>query len=502
MEKNTVGKLRRRMEIIQAQQSFSIFSDRFKYTPPEFPPAQMHRDWENLLQDAYGRVRGVLILGPRSGAKSERVTINYPSWMIGKDHNLRISVVSTPSDKSVKFLGKIVNRIEGDETYREIFGNIKPSEPKVWRTDAVTVIREIDSPEASLSAIGTMGQAVSKRADIIVVDDPLDSENTKTDYLRQSMIRWFNDALMPTLEPKGLCICIMTPWHEDDLSQYIMKQPGWIVMRYPVIMNAKENLPKWLDTDDPKLTVWPEKYGYPIRQFDHNGAEIMENGKPKFISLLRDIYNKNVDTFMCQYLLDPFSVTGTLFNEDWITWYDAKDVDWRNVVVFQGWDLNIVVTERSDYSACATVAYDGVQNIIYVLEIFRARMTPLEQYAMVIKKYDEYREHAPVRQVTIESDAYQKSLSMGLIANTNLPIVPSESKGRAKEDRIGLLSPHFQNHRIRLPKHMYGGEFMNEYKRFPRGSNDDQLDALHKCLEPILMAIGGNRLSWGSVDMI
>lgn len=497
----TTLSLKDKWVVSRAQMNFGVFCDSFVYTPPQFPPAQMHRDWERILQGAYGKYRSIELEAARSSAKSERVTINYPLWMIGKNPNLRISIVSTPSEKAEKFLGKITTRIESDVTYQKIFGQLKPADPKKWTTSSITVKRTIDSPEPSISAIGTMGQAVSKRSDIIVVDDPLDNENTRTPFLRENMIDWFNKALIPTLEPNGLIVLILTCWHEDDLSQYVMKQSGWITMKYPAIREPlKENLDKWLATDDPALTSWPEKYGYPVLQFDNAGEPIIEGGKQKSISFLRDLYNKNVDTFFSQFLLDPYSVRGIMFNVEWLTYYDIRTLDWKKLIIYQGWDLAISLEDRADYTACATVAYDPETKLIYILNIWRGKITPLEQYDAVAKQWNTWNVFSPIRQITIESDAYQKSLSMGLIATTTLPIVGSEARGRKKEDRIGMLSSHFQSKRIHIPDFMRDGEFVEEYKRFPRGSHDDQLDALAKCLEPVLGRISGGKVAWGEVE--
>lgn len=825
--------LQERLRRKWARKDFSYFNNKVTYPPPIFTSPPMHFEWEQLLQNAYGKHHRILLLAPRGAAKSERVTINYPSWMIGRNHELRISIVSTPQDKAISFLSKIATRIEEDKFYRSVFGNLKPISPKLWRTDAITVKREHISKDPSISAVGSMGQAVSKRADLVLVDDPLDSENTKTKYQRESMIKWFNDALDPILEPNGLMIAIMcltgdtrilmrnktykrleeisvgekvwvfnkekmageqqtveavvsqgidevyelktknhtirankghpflvledkpyifrnkiyrdkkynqnvnlkwkrleniqigdyiisyarnrwggvtntsseemwllgymfgdgwithhpnkygsmrwltcvaksvypelnnkllklfkmlynvdlieddkgyyrtevakvgrrleelrfkgkaktkrvpkyvytlipmlregflngflkadghvaknklrhinlankelledvkllaqslgykvsnifiekkffkpphtkkakwfthyhisignkkysteftisyvcsikkvgkeevfdlsisgtksfiannlvvhnTPWHEGDLSQYLMKQPGWVVMKYPAVMEPEKNFDLWLQTDDPKLTVWPKKYGYLVPLIDHNGKPILgEDGKPKTVSFLRSKYNANIDSFMSQYLLDPFSVTGTLFDLEWINYFtpDEFNLVKKNCLIYQGWDLAVTVKERSDYTACATVAFDGVTNHLYVLEVYRDKLNPLEQFDAVKRQFDRWSKVSPIQQVTIEADQYQESLAMGLIVATTLPVVASKSKGQRKIDRIGLLGPHFRNGRIKVANYMRDGEFEYEYKRFPKSEKNDQLDALQKACEPIL----------------
>jgi len=493
-----------RLKVKRAYSDFAFFNDQLEYPAPVFPKAPMHADWERLLQDAYGNIHKIELLASRGAAKSERVTVNYPSWMIGRNPELRISIVSTPASKAEAFLMKITTRIEEDAFYKSVFGNLKPMSPRTWRTDAITVKRRIVGKDPSISAVGTMGQAVSKRADIIILDDPLDSENTKTQLQRDSMIKWYAEALDPILEPTGLIICILTPWHESDLSQYLMKQSGWTVMQYPAIVNPKDNFDLWLKTDDPQLTAWPEKYGYPVVIRDHNAAPILdEEGEATTISFLRDKYNSNADAFYSQYLLDPFSVTGTMFDTEWLTYFSIDDFKQilANCLLYQGWDLAVTVNERSDWTACATVAHDVVLNYIYLLQMFRAKLNPLEQFESVKTQFDRWNHIAPIQQVTIESDQYQESLAMGLMVTTTLPIVESKSKGQRKIDRIGLLGPHFRNGRIKLIDAMRDGEFVAEYKRFPKAEKNDQLDALQKACEPILGQTGGNTLSIVDVNL-
>ena len=496
--------LSERFRIKRAYSDFAFFNDQMLYPPPVFEKAPMHNEWEALLQDAYGKYHKIELLSGRSSAKSERVTINYPSWMLGRNHELRISLVSTPASKAEAFLSKITTRIEEDEFYKKVFGNLKPVNPKLWRTDAITIKRKFIGKDPSISAVGTMGQAVSKRSDLIIIDDPLDSENTKTQYQREGMIKWFNEALDPILEPTGLMIVILTPWHEGDLSQYLMKQQGWIVMKYPAIPKPELNLDTWLKTDDPQLTAWPEKYGYPVTVVDHNANPVLdEDGKPISISFLRSKYNANVDSFMSQYMIDPFSVTGAMFDVGWIKYFSPAEFELirKNCLLYQGWDLSVTVTERSDYTACATVAHDVTSNTVYILEVYRDKINPLEQFTMVKLKFDQWSAVAPIQQVTIEADQYQESLAMGLVVATTMPVIGSKSRGKRKIDRIGLLGPHFRNGRLRVSELMRDGEFVYEYKRFPRAEKNDQLDALQKACEPILGQTGGGPISIAEIGV-
>ena len=493
-----------RWQIQRARNDFGFFTDQFPYPPPVFKPVQMHRDWEDKLQNAYNKIHYILVLAGRGSAKSERVTISYPSWIIGKNPNLRISIVSNPLEKAMSFLSKISDRIENNDFYKACFGNLKPVNPKIWRTDAITVNRDFFSKDPSISAVGTMGQAVSKRADIIILDDPLDGENTKTAHQREGMIKWFYDTLDPILEPHGLLIAIMTPWHEQDLSQYLMKQSGWAKFKYPAIVDPDKNFDEWLNTDNSQLTAWPDKYGYLLPDTDERGDQILNpDGSPKMVSFLRNKYNSNIDTFMSQYLLNPYNVTGAMFNVEWLQYFTPEvwqDVI-KNCVGFQGWDLAISLEERADFTAYCTLAWDRVNNRIYILDVNRDKLTPLDQFTAVQKYFHQWNPILPIQQVTIESDQYQKALSMGLVSATMLPIVESSSRGKAKLDRIGLLGPHFKNGRFQVSEFLRDGEFIHEYKVFPKGAHEDMLDCVAKCSEPILCQTGQGEFNIEEISM-
>src|SRR5208337_3538918 len=60
---------------------------------------------------------------PRKHAKSECVSINYPSWLIGNLPEIRIGIISKTAPLAEQTVAAIRNRIENEKRYVDVFGD-------------------------------------------------------------------------------------------------------------------------------------------------------------------------------------------------------------------------------------------------------------------------------------------------------------------------------------------------------------------------------------------
>src|SRR3989442_10274624 len=126
-----------------------------------------HEEWYD-----YANVqRRFLLLAPRRHAKSTCLSINYVLWRIVKNPNIRILLVSNTDLQARAFVRVVKQLIE------QYYPLLIPSGREKWAETAIVVKRDEILKEPTLSAVGVNGPIISRRQDLIIGDDLIDSEN-------------------------------------------------------------------------------------------------------------------------------------------------------------------------------------------------------------------------------------------------------------------------------------------------------------------------------------
>jgi predicted phage terminase large subunit-like protein len=408
--------------------------------------APCHAEW---LTIALGNKRSI-ILAPRDHGKSTMLSLAMPLWLIARDPNKLIINASNSQGQAEKFIRLITAHIERNETFREVFGNLKPQEPEKWTDKEIVVKRSIMSKDATLTAISTGSAALSFRADHIIADDVLDMDNVLTEGQRQKSKDWFFNILTNMLEPGGSLTAVGTAWHPEDLYQDLLHNP-----EYKAGAKVYTAVQDW----NKQEVLWPAKW--PWEALMQRRAEIGS------IAFERNFQN------------NPEVMLGHVFRLEWLQFYDPEKLP-ADLSVYMGVDPAISTAPGADYFAIAVIGVDSNKQV-YVLDIYRAKLEFPEQPKAIITKAGIWK---PLK-IGIESNAYQKALAQHLKTTTMLPIFQVKTNA-PKEVRMAALSPHFENGRIRLRQDMH--DFIQEYLAFPYGKNDDQLDALDIGMQCILQA--------------
>jgi predicted phage terminase large subunit-like protein len=152
------------------------------------------------------------------------------------------------------------------------------------------------------------------------------------------------------------------------------------------------------------------------------------------------------------------------------------------VELYTGVDPASSLSARADYFVIATIAIDANNNK-YVVDIFRERLDPAKQPQKIIDVYERFHP----KRMKIETVAYQEALrsaTRALMLEKNL-YIPGLEKGvkprNRKSERLLSLVPFFAK-----------GEFFfrsqdltaqQEFLSYPRGKNDDIMDAIWTALE-------------------
>lgn len=181
--------------------------------------------------------------------KSTQITGLRVVYELGRNPNLRVAIVSNTQEQAIK-LATPARRLIEDESgrVREVFPKLRPSR-KRWTDASFTVERSRPSKDPSVQCFGVHGAVLGARIDLLVLDDILDFENTRTPEGRKALLQWVRSTLFGRLTKRAKVIVLGTAWHPDDLLHALAKQDGWHSARFAV-QDEATGLPTWPE-------VWP-----------------------------------------------------------------------------------------------------------------------------------------------------------------------------------------------------------------------------------------------------
>lgn len=410
----------------------------------------------NILKH-YEEEQETLDLAPRGCGKTRIGTIGYCGWLAANNPNARILIVSDTDTHAVRFLGVIKAVLESHPKILQNYGRLKGNK---WTDHEITLRTRTDKTlaEATISAMGMYSGAVTTgHYDMIIADDLINFDNSRTEGQRERSKEWFKTTLLPTLLPGGEIHCLGTRYHYSDLWQMVMEDLGYDKQIQKAI------------TDDDK-SVW--EWHMPLHTVTIQGRKV------KGLVEIRDGDENSGGIgsliFNLQYQNDvELLKEGRIFLYDWFQFYDEIPLNLR---IFQGVDLSISEKETADYFVILTLGIDKNMNV-YILDIFRERGVSFNAQMETIK--EKAKEWKPIR-IGIEANAYQKALPQELIRTTHLPIKPlttiSDKVIRAQK-RSGL----FENGKVFVRGDMR--LLIDELVLFPDAKHDDQFDAFDFALD-------------------
>lgn len=431
-------------------------------------------EWYRMLQGD-DRPKRLHIQAAREHAKTTCLSVKYPLWRVGRNPDLRVMIVSKSATLATTILREIRQNIEGNKRLQAVFPSLGPDVP--WSGTELQVERSsgVILKDPTFVGVGLHGPLTGKRADLIIIDDPFDESEVRTEAQRQKVEDWVEKVLLPTLTPEGELVAVGTPWHYDDYwsrleSKSVEKGGLYTIKKYPAIKNPEDPIDSW-------EVQWPQVWS----------AQRLEERRREIGSI----------KFACLYLLDPSGLEGTLFKRDWLAFFDPSIFTkgyTQKFEYYMGVDPNVSGKPDTDRLAIATIAYDRPRGDIYVLDIyaepvdFPTQMKKIVEYAKRTElPYMEERKH--IRKVGIEANAWQQVVSKSAYANL-IPVIEVKQK-QTKVDRMLALQPHFENNRFKFPDKRFGvnwwDKFESEYLSYPKGRYKDIMDALQIAFEMVVV---------------
>ena len=433
-----------------------------------------HDEWYELL-GGEDRPERLHIQAAREHAKTTCLSVKYPLWRVGRNPDLRVMIVSQSATLATTIVREIRMNVENNPRLRAVFPALREPEGRVTRPWSNSELQVRRSPgvilkDPTFTGVGLHGGLTGKRADLIIVDDPFDESEVRTESQRQKVEDWIEKVLLPTLTPHGEIVFVGTPWSYNDYwsrleGKSIESGGSYVVLKYPAVKNYDPDLPvsEW-------DVQWPEVWS----------GERLEERRREMGSV----------KWSCLYLLDPSGFEGTLFKGEWLTFFNPDIFDdsgfTHGFEYYVGVDPNVSDNPDSDRLGIVTVAFDRPRGDMYVLDMYAEAV----DFPTQIRKIVEYgsRDRVPfipravsIRKVGIEANTWQQAVSKAAYVR-GLPVQEIKQK-QTKVERILGLQPHFENGRIRFPdpdkiRVNWWDKFEAEYLSYPKGRYKDLMDAL------------------------
>lgn len=216
---------------------------------------------ENVIYEP-GDPQHLLINCPPEHAKSMTLSVDYVTYRICMDPNVRIILASANQDLAKQFLYAVKQRLTHPR-YSDLQLAFAPPEgfqggSAVWSATQVYLgsdVRDTAEKDPTIQAIGIGGRIYGARADLIIVDDGVILSNSNQ---YESQIRWLQQEVITRLGPGGRLIVAGTRVDAIDLyrelrnpDRYPDGVSPWTYLAQPAVLEFADDPADW-------VTLWPK----------------------------------------------------------------------------------------------------------------------------------------------------------------------------------------------------------------------------------------------------
>ena len=278
--------IKRRQGVISDEDKNISFEDfRSKYLNSQTFPHQ--RNIVSMLEDGQpewmhgsmtfeqGFKNYVMVNMPPEHAKSMTVSIDYVTYRIVTNPNVRIKLVSKTQQMAKEFLYAVKQRLTSPQ-WSELQRRYAPVEgykatAEKWTQDAIYLERDSGEKDPTLQALGIGGQIYGARADLIILDDCVTLSNVG-EFEKQ--IRWMQQEVITRVGPTGKILVVGTRVDPMDMyrelrnaERYPDGVSPWTYLAMPAVLEFKDDAKDW-------HTLWP----YSDRPWDADDTPVNEEG--------------------------------------------------------------------------------------------------------------------------------------------------------------------------------------------------------------------------------
>ncbi len=406
-------------------------------------PAAHHRLLlEDLRAVADGRIDRLLVAMPPGSAKSTYCSVLLPGWWLHR-HPGHSIIAACHTEALAHSFGRRARALVAD--HAKLLGL------RLARDERAAGQWSVENGGGYFAA-GVRGPIVGRRADLVLIDDPVKSHaEADSAAAREALWQWSQADLLPRLKPGGRIVLVMTRWHEDDLAGRLLAgQDGWKTLCLPALAEADDPLGR--GAGEP---LWPE----------------WESGD--LLARKRRAVGERMWHALFQQRPRPDA--GTLFRPEHIELLDAEPPCDRAV---RAWDLAATEAgEGGDPDWTVGLKLGRVGPGVCVLDVVRLRGGPLavEQAIIATAEADGCRVPIGLPQDPGQAGVQQVAHLKRRLAGFRVAASPESG---SKMTRAGPVSAQVQSGGLAVLRARWTASLLDELRDFPHGRKDDQVDAL------------------------
>ena len=416
----------------------------------DLAPARHHLELLRELDDlAERRSDRLLVAMPPGSAKSTYASVYFPAWLLMRKPATRI-IAACHTEQLAAHFGRQVRAL--------LAAQPDPGQAAIAR-DERAAARFATQAGGGYFGVGVRGPLAGRRADLIVIDDPVKSwAEADSVAARDALWDWFRADLTTRLTPGGRIALVMTRWHEDDLAGRILaSDDGWKRLILPALADATDDPlgraadePLWPEVEDStalqrrRTVMGPRAWAALYQQRPRSDAEAMfQAGR---IAVLEEMP-------VCRGVVRAWDLAATAASDG------SRDPDWTVGVKL------------------ARLESGGVA----VLDVVRLRVGPAEVAQAIVQtaKLDGHAVPIGLPQDPGQAGKQQVAWLTGLLAGFR--VVASPETG-AKLTRAQPAAACVAAGEMALLRGDWNRAFLDELRDFPGGRKDDQVDALARAL--------------------
>lgn len=446
------------------------------------PSPEFHREMDRVLDDPRNRYVSFQVF--RGGAKTTKLRL-FTSKRIAYGISHTILFVGKSQDHAVKSVEWLMRAVEYNPFWAKTF---QLQKGRKWTSTELEILHGVERFPIRVIALGITGSirgvnVEDYRPDLIVLDDPLDEENTATPEQRAKIEDLTYGALFKSLAPASeapdaTIALAQTPLHPEDLSERTMRDPSWASVRFSCFDSRGES-------------AWPERW---------STEELL---REKEAHIQRNQLSLWLREMECKLVTQE----NAAFKVEWLREHVVPP---EAGITYIGIDPtppprdgnSLRVNEKLDDAVIMVIRV--LEGTIYVCEYYLAKSPDPEEF---VNKFFELALRWRPMLVGVETTLFQRMLKWYmekemLRRRQFFTIVPVEDK-RKKETRIiQTITRYAANGRLSLAREH--SELKEQYGAFQAGATgqrDDMLDALTIAMGLINPALEGITLE-GDFEVI
>ncbi len=200
---------------------------------------------EELQKIADGRSDRLMVQMPPGAAKSTYGSVLFPAYFLSRHVEAQIIATSHTASLANHFGRQVRGTLQ---EHADLLG-VKIS------AESRASSRFVLSSKGEYFAAGVRGPITGRRADLILIDDPIKSwAEAESQTARDALYDWYRAELSARLKPGGRIILMMARWHVDDLAgRLAAAEPVWNCLRLPALAEAGDAMGR-----PPGAVLWPE----------------------------------------------------------------------------------------------------------------------------------------------------------------------------------------------------------------------------------------------------